>query len=107
MVEAHAEIVNKGELRPGMFARGSIRTRGGAWAITVPADAIQSMEGKPIVFVQGDKPHNFVAREIETGATEGGRTIVKAGLKNGERIVVKGAFMVKAQAMKAELGHEH
>ncbi len=106
-VEAHAEIPNDGALRVGMFARGQIVTSSGAAVVTVPAEALQTMEGKQVVFVQADKPNEFTAREVETGATEGGRTVIKNGLKPGEKVVVKGAFMVKAQAMKAELGHEH
>ena len=96
-----------GGLRAGMFARGQIVTSSGAAAVTVPADALQTMEDKKVVFVQADKPNEFTAREVETGATEAGRTVIKNGLKPGEKVVVKGAFMVKAQAMKAELGHEH
>jgi cobalt-zinc-cadmium efflux system membrane fusion protein len=106
-VEAHAEIVNPGTLRPGMFARGRIQTGAGALAVMVPADAVQKHEGRTVVFVAGEKPGEFRAREVATGATSGGRTIVRAGLKPGERVVTHGAFMVKAQAMKAELGHEH
>jgi multidrug efflux pump subunit AcrA (membrane-fusion protein) len=44
---------------------------------------------------------------VKIGATTGGRTVIQSGLKNGERVVTKGAFMVKAQALKAELGHHH
>ena len=106
-VEAHAEIPNNGALRVGMSARGQIVTSSGAAAVTVPAEAVQTMEGKSVVFVQADKPNEFTAREVESGATEAGRTVIKNGLKPGEKVVVKGAFMVKAQAMKAELGHEH
>jgi RND family efflux transporter MFP subunit len=106
-VEAHAEIANPGMLRAGMFARGSISTGGSVLAMTIPADAVQDLEGKKVVFVQGEKAGEFTAREVALGSSTGGRTAVKSGLKAGELIVVKGAFMVKAQAMKAELGHEH
>lgn len=105
-VEAHAEVPNDGTLRMGMFARGHVVTTAGRAVISVPGEAVQTVGGKTVVFVQGAKPNAFLAREVETGATQGGRTQVKHGLKPGERVVVKGAFMVKAQAMKAELGHE-
>jgi cobalt-zinc-cadmium efflux system membrane fusion protein len=106
-VEAHAELKNPGVLRPGMFARGTIRVGNSSFAIMVPASAVQDMENKKIVFVSGEKAGTFEAREVVIGDTTGGLTHIKSGLKPGEKAVVKGAFMVKAQAMKAELGHEH
>lgn len=106
-LEAHAELANPGTLRPGMFARGTIGSGKQSLALRVPADAVQDMEGKKVVFVAGEKAGQFAAREVETGPTTGGQTLIKSGLSSGEKIVVKGAFMVKAQAMKAELGHEH
>jgi cobalt-zinc-cadmium efflux system membrane fusion protein len=107
-IEAHAEIPNPNRtLRFGMSARGHIITASRTAAVSVPVAAIQKMEGKNVVFVPGDDPSTFLAREVDAGATEGGRTVIKAGLKAGEPVVVEGAFMVKAQAMKAELGHEH
>ncbi len=70
------------------------------------------MEGEKVVFLPARKPNAFQAREAKIGANEKGQTVVKCGLKSGERVVVKGAFMVKsqvgkAQAAKAELGHGH
>jgi cobalt-zinc-cadmium efflux system membrane fusion protein len=106
-VEAHAEIPNPGGLRPGMFARGTIGTGDSKLGILVPTDAVQDMEGKKVVFVAGEKAGEFEAREVDAAAPTGGRVLVRSGLRPDERVVVKGAFMVKAQAMKAELGHEH
>ena len=96
-----------GLLRPGMSASGQVVTQTGAQVIEVPAEAIQDLEGETVVFVPADEPGAFRKRPVETGATSGGQTIIKNGLKSGDRVVVKGAFMVKAQAMKAELGHDH
>lgn len=105
-VEAHAELRNPGTLRPGMFARGTIGTGNNALALMVPRDAVQEVEGEQVVFVQGAKAGEFSARPVDVGATESGLTHIKGGLRAGEKVVVRGAFMVKAQSMKAELGHE-
>ena len=96
-----------GALRPGLSARGQIVTSSGAPMVAVPVAAVQKMEDKTVVFVTADEPNAYVAREVETGTTEAGRTQIKNGLKPGEKVVVEGAFMVKAQGMKAELGHSH
>jgi len=105
-VETHAEIPNPGDIKPGMFARGRIQTGTGGFQISVPADAVQDLDGKKVVFLPGAKTNTFEVREVEAAAPEGGRTVIKSGLKPGERIVTKGAFMVKAQSMKAALSEE-
>ena len=108
-VEVHAEIDNQDDqLRLGMALGATIQA--GAQSqlgIRVPTEAIQDFEGEKIVFLPADEPNAFVKRPVETGATAGGMTLIKNGLASGDKVVVKGAFMVKAQAMKAELGHSH
>lgn len=108
-VETHAEVANPGGLlRFGMAIRGTIQVGAqNRLAMQVPAAAVQDMEGKKVVFLAADEANTYVAREVEVGATVGGKTTISSGLKNGDKIVVKGGFMVKAQAMKAELGHDH
>lgn len=105
-VEAHAEITNPGDIKPGMFARGRIQTGTGNLQISVPADAVQDLDGKRVVFLPGAKANTFMVREVEVATAEGGRIVIKSGVKPGERIVTKGAFMVKAQSMKAALSEE-
>jgi cobalt-zinc-cadmium efflux system membrane fusion protein len=103
-VKVRAVIQNSDRaLKPGAYVRGIIATGGRTTGITVPRDAVQSMDGKPVVFVQGQKEGEFEKREVETGETADGRIVITSGLKPGERVVVKGAFTVKSQAMKGEL----
>jgi RND family efflux transporter MFP subunit len=106
-IEAHAELKNPGNLKAGMFARGTIGTGNQSYVVMVPADSVQDLEGKKVVFVSGKKAGEFKAREVVTGVTTNGQTHIKSGLNPAEKVVVKGAFMVKAQALKAELGHNH
>jgi cobalt-zinc-cadmium efflux system membrane fusion protein len=103
---ARALLDNNGRLRPGMFARGHISTASGQLVVSVPSDAVQTMDGKTIVFVATGKPNEFKAQPVNTGATANGATAIKSGLKPGEKIVAKGAFVVKSQAMKSELAEE-
>ncbi len=107
-VEVHGEIDNAdGQLRLGMALNATIQS--GAQSqlgLRVPTEAIQEFEGEKVVFMPADEPNTFVKRPVEIGATAGGMTLIKSGLSSGDKVVVKGAFMVKAQTMKAELGHE-
>lgn len=104
-LRAQALLPNaSGLLRPGMSARGQIETGSGALGVSVPSDAIQTMNGEPVVFVPGDKAGEFQARPVQVGESSEGLTPVHSGLRPGEKIVVQGAFTVKSQAMKGALG---
>lgn len=107
-VKVRAVIQNPGSvLKPQTFVRGALAADIRTNVLAVPREAVQTLEGKTVVFVQGDRPDEFEAKEVETGDTVGGITVITAGLQAGSKVVTKGAFTVKAQAMKAELGHEH
>lgn len=96
-----------GRLKPEMFVRGQIETREMEAAIVVPREAVQTLNGKRVLFIPGDRAGEFRAREVKTGETVDGRITIVAGLTPGERVVTRGAFIVKAQTMKGELGHSH
>jgi cobalt-zinc-cadmium efflux system membrane fusion protein len=103
---ARAIIRNPGALRPGLFARAQLKTGDGAMSVVIPKDAVQSLEDKTVVFVPGTEERTFIAREVSVGATAEGLTAIRTGLKPGEMVVSKGAFVVKSQAMKSELAEE-
>jgi cobalt-zinc-cadmium efflux system membrane fusion protein len=92
-------------LRPGIFVTGTIAT-GGFRAVTVPSAAVQEVDGKPVVYVPGKETGQFLPRPVMVGATRDGQTVIESGLKAGEKVVVKNAFVLKSQAMKSELGEE-
>ncbi len=107
-VKVRAVIQNPGDLlKPQTFVRGRIAADVRASALAVPRDAVQTLEGKTVVFVAGDHSGEFQAKEVQTGDTVEGLTQITSGLDPGDRVVTKGAFTVKAQAQKAELGHDH
>lgn len=76
-------------------------------AIAVPVEAIQEVEGRQIVFVQGEHEGDFRAVEVETGEGYDGYVEISSGIKAGDRVVTRNSFTVKAQLMKGELGDEH
>jgi cobalt-zinc-cadmium efflux system membrane fusion protein len=71
--------------------------------LSVPADAIQLIDNKAVVFAQTSSAH-FDVRAVETGLTSGGRTEIVHGLKAGEHVVWRGAFAVKSVLLAKELG---
>lgn len=108
-VRARVEIPNvDGTLKPGMFATASIQVGNGGPALAVvPQDALQEFEGRRVVFVPGDTPGEFRPIPVEVGQTlEGNRVIIVSGLAPGSRIVTAGAFALRSELSKGEIG-EH
>ena len=81
-----------------------VATQGGGYPV-VPAEAVQTLEGRPVVFVAEDG--GFRAHPVTPGRTGAGMTEIISGLSGGERIAGRGAFVLKAELGKGEAEHEH
>jgi len=110
-VRARVEIPNPdGALKPGMFATASIQVGGGGPPLAVvPQDALQMVEGRRVVFVPGDAPGEFRVVPVEVGETiDGDRVVIRSGIAPGTRVVTAGAFALRSELSKAEIGeHGH
>jgi cobalt-zinc-cadmium efflux system membrane fusion protein len=73
-------------------------------AIIVPSEAVQAVEGRPVVFVV--EAGGFRATPVTPGRIAAGSTEILRGLTGTERIAGKGAFLLKAELGKGEAGHE-
>lgn len=97
----------QGRLRPGLFGRIHVAEGAGGDGVLVPEDALQSVGGRTVVFVPGAEEGIFVARPV-TVSRRGSREVeIARGLEAGERIVVRGAFVLKSELMRGALGHGH
>lgn len=77
----------------------------GSGAIVVPSEAVQTVDGRPSVFVvEGE---GFRATVVTTGRTADGLTEILSGLAEGDRIAGPGAFLLKAELAKGEAEHGH
>lgn len=99
-------------LLPGMFASAEVfGSAGGESAepvVVVPESAVQTVEGEPAVFVPVEgEPNTFAKRQVGVGSPVGGMVPITAGLKEGERYVAAGSFILKAEIGKAGAAHEH
>jgi len=99
---------SSGLLKPGMFASVLIEAAGGGTEklIAVPEEAVLIEGTKRYIFIQ-TAPDKFKRQDIETGRTLGTRLEVISGLKEGEAVAVKGAFILKSELKKGELVDEH
>jgi len=106
-VRARAEIDNKdGRLRPGMFADVSIlgSPKGNGVAL-IPDTAVQNIQGDSTAFVERGRGV-FELRHVRLGEEREGLVSVTEGLREGERVVVQGSFILKAEFLKGTLEEE-
>ncbi len=92
-------------LKLDMFASIRVPTTFSREAIAVPVSALQQVEGASVVFIARDATH-FEVRPITSGNTVNGQLEVTAGLNEGEKVVVQGAFHLKSILAGKELGEE-
>lgn len=78
---------------------------GGDGAIRVPLAAVQTVEGKPVVFVRTRE--GFQAVPVTLGGSAGESAIIRAGLTGREEIATVNSFTLKAELGKGEAEHEH
>jgi cobalt-zinc-cadmium efflux system membrane fusion protein len=89
---------SKGRLRPGLFVQVELPVGEAVQKIVVPSEAVQTHEGRPVVFVE-EAEGRYRRREVKTGASVEGWTEVKAGIAAGERVVSEGAFLLKSEQL--------
>ncbi len=105
-LEVRVEVANPdGRLKPGMFADVEIATTALQDVLVISDQAIQSMDNEPVVFV-ATSGQRFEKRVIKVGLEQHGRVQVLDGLKEGERVVTEGSFILKSEMLKGELGEE-
>ena len=105
-VQARVEVPNAdGRLKPEMFATASIDTASTSKTLTLPQEAVLLVNGQQMAFVQ--EAGGFEPRAVELGDKVGGRVVVRSGLKEGEQIVVAGAYALKARMLKSQIGDAH
>lgn len=112
VLEARIVLPNDdGALKPGMTASARILGAvpdvgdGGAPAnvMVVPRGAVQTVDGQPFIFVE-KKPGEYAMRPIERGDAVEGDVEVLRGLALADTIVSDGAFILKSEVLKSQMG---
>jgi membrane fusion protein, heavy metal efflux system len=94
-----------GRLKPEMYATISLGEDEPRPVVTVPPAAVQDIDGKTVVFIETGKGR-FARREVTVDPERESQVAVRAGLQAGERIVVKGAFLVKSELLKSRTAED-
>ena len=110
LIPVALQIDNIGSFTAGGFVEVYLKTITNTLALTVPTTSLLEDQGAFFVYVQAT-PELFEKREVKIGATDGVRTEIKTGLNSIERVVTKGAILIKlAEAtgtLDAHSGHVH
>jgi cobalt-zinc-cadmium efflux system membrane fusion protein len=105
MIELSAACAN---LASGGFADVSVTLAPsqGALSVVVPRAAVVDLDGTTVVFVESPSAERgtFEIRNVSLGFSDGESVVVEEGLREGERIAVVGAFLLKGERMKPGSG---
>ena len=95
-VKARVTLANPGlALKPGMFANVLLASATRK-ATTVPSEAVIQTGTRTVVIVQDGE--RFRVAPVKLGAEADGRTEIASGLKEGERVVASGQFLIDSEA---------
>jgi hypothetical protein len=85
-----------GEIKPGMYGNAEIAVKSEK-TVAVPTSAVLITGAKPLVFVYKGKGY-FIPKYVVIGTRYGDYYPVISGLKDGERIVVSGTFLMSSDS---------
>jgi cobalt-zinc-cadmium efflux system membrane fusion protein len=104
--KAHVVLPNTGEIwRPGLFVNVEVVSDEAQVPVAVAADAIQTVDGKNVVFVR--VPGGFAAQEVTLGRASGKFVEIKSGIDAGTEYAATGSFAIKAELGKGSAEHSH
>ena len=94
-----ADVINpQSLLKPKMFARMTIHV-GEHTVLTIPKTAVQDGRTDKVVYIPSGTDV-YEERKIKLGAEAGDYVEVLSGLKSGDKVVTKGSFDLRAEAVR-------
>jgi len=90
------------KLKPQMYATIRVHSLPEPNVLMVPEVAVQRERDRRFVFVQRDA-HTFEARDVQLGESNGEVFKVLDGLREGEPVVVKGAYVLKSELLSDQI----
>lgn len=90
---------------PGLYVTAEVTLAETQTPLAIRNEAVQTLEGKSVVFVQGEE--GFEPREVALGRSDGEFAEVVSGLKAGESYAASNSFILKAELGKGSAEHGH
>lgn len=85
--------------RPGLFVNIDVTANEMEVPVAVSTDAVQEINGKPVVFVRTQQ--GFIAQLVSIGRSGSGLIEITDGMKAGTPYAAKGSFVLKAELGKS------
>lgn len=109
LLPIYFSLTNDGTLIPGESVEVYLKSRPIENAFVVPGTALIEEQGNYYVYVQV-AGESFEKREVKIGGQDGTSVQIVSGLNPAERVVTKGAYMIKLASQSGSVpahGHEH
>jgi membrane fusion protein, heavy metal efflux system len=109
LLPIYFSLNNNGSLIPGDAVEVFLKSKPIQNALVVPVNALIEEQGKFYVYVQ-EAGESFSKRIVTLGAQDGTSVQIASGVAEGERVVTKGAYMIKLATQSGSVpahGHEH
>ena len=110
LIPVTLQVENNGSFVSGNFVEIYLKTFSNNLALVIPTTSLLEEQGSYFVWVQVN-PELFEKREVLIGGTDGINTEIKKGITPNERVVSRGAMLIKlSQAtgtLDAHSGHVH
>jgi cobalt-zinc-cadmium efflux system membrane fusion protein len=87
------------KLKPEMFARLQLEVGEAAQFLVVPREAVLEVDSKQFVYVV-DSQNRYLKQEVKVASISPDQVRILEGLTRGQRIVTKGAVLIKGQEAK-------
>lgn len=102
------EFNNRGAVVPGSYVEVYLLGAEENGIVSLPLSALTEEQGLYFVYIKTSAGH-YAKREVTLGATDGMRVEIKAGVKSGDCVVVKGAcqVMLASRSTVVPEGHHH
>jgi cobalt-zinc-cadmium efflux system membrane fusion protein len=100
--QARIELANPSQaLKIGMFVSVVFAAFGGSEsAAVIPRSAVQNINNQQVVFIETATPNTYAMRPVRLGPEINGQHSVLEGLAVGDRIVIDGSFLLRAEWLK-------
>lgn len=103
-VNARALMPNAGNrLKSGLFGNAIITQSVLTTCLTVPSDAVQTIDGQTIVFAKLEDDL-YEAKVVEIGPASGDHISITAGLYPDDEIALSESYILKSELLKGKLG---
>ncbi len=83
----------------GEGVQARLHVKGNPAAISVPEDAVQNVDGRDVLFVRTKE--GFKIQPILVGTRSGGVAQIVSGIRAGEQVATRNAFLIKADMIKS------